>query len=112
MTEVAQLVNPQRGAFLHHSTMHSVIQPGHSYFKQDRQDLSNIPNHMKNMIIEQSNEKLLHYDAVKVMARSDLKYTAIDTKQYLAIKKKRAEVNYQIYMHICFLHVHKEGELK
>ena len=83
----------------------SVVAPNRSYgynvhsyhhrinARNEKIDLNNLPNSIKNMIMTQCEAKLKHYDPVKVCTRSDTKYTAIDTRQKITARKKRLQVH-------------------
>jgi hypothetical protein len=60
--------------------------------KQEKLDLSNMPHHLKTLLMAQSEQKLKQYDAAKICTRSDVKYTAIDTRQKIAQRRNRLEV--------------------
>ncbi|KAJ2994652.1 hypothetical protein HDV02_001391 [Globomyces sp. JEL0801] len=80
MTEISR---PTR-SFAHHTHLIHLL-------KQDKIDLANLPNDLKVMIMEQSIARLQHYDPLKVITRSDHKYSVLDAKQITALKKKRLE---------------------
>ncbi|KAJ3269117.1 hypothetical protein HDV01_001851 [Terramyces sp. JEL0728] len=65
-----------------------------NFFKPEKIDLSNLPNDLKQMIMEQSINRLYQYDAKKVTSRSEQKYSVLDAKTLLAMKKKRLEAVY------------------
>ncbi|KAJ3321637.1 hypothetical protein HDV06_004052 [Boothiomyces sp. JEL0866] len=65
-----------------------------NFFKPDKIDLSNLPNDLKQMIMEQSTNRLQQYESKKVICRSEQKYSVLDTKTLLAMKKKRMEAVY------------------
>ncbi|KAI8894480.1 hypothetical protein BC833DRAFT_217378 [Globomyces pollinis-pini] len=83
MTEISR---PTR-SFAHHTHLIHLL-------KQDKIDLANLPNDLKVMIMEQSIARLQHYDPLKVITRSDHKYSVLDAKQITALKKKRLESIY------------------
>jgi hypothetical protein len=62
---------------------------------QKKVDISNLPNEVKQMIMDQSIQKLHHYQPQKVQTRCESRYSIIDTKQFLLQKKKRLEQVYQ-----------------
>jgi hypothetical protein len=60
--------------------------------QQEKLDMSNIPHHLKTLLMAQSEHKLKHYDPVKICTRSDSKYTSVDTRQKIAERRLRLEV--------------------
>jgi hypothetical protein len=58
---------------------------------EQRVEISNLANHIKQLIIDQSIVSLHDYHPVKVQARSETRYTITDTKQFLMDKKKRLQ---------------------
>lgn len=84
MTEIA------RSTPSHPSNKHTPILYKSKH--HEKLDMSNIPHHLKTLLMAQSEHKLKNYEPTKVCTRSDNKYTALDTRQKIAQRRLRIEV--------------------
>lgn len=82
---MAEIAIRQQRSYAHHTFLQS------SNANKEKIDLSNLPNHVKSMIMEQATVRLKHYEPGKVSIRSEQKLTTLDAKQLLIQRKKRMQ---------------------
>lgn len=65
-----------------------------SSFLKQKIDLANIPHSLKDLIMDQSIQRLKEYSPQKCTIRSEQKITTLNTKELIEIKKKRMHAVY------------------